>query len=394
MIAFFMTNFVYPVFYYPTNPDYSVFTYPFNVNVITKSTAIAYLGYSFFLLGISNYNEKYHNEERELFVFTEIKFNWLFIFTIVFFVLYILSGGLEALKNVYSGEGDITEVSISSYFYVLFSIACTLMVMFLFRQNTTKRIVAYGFIISFFLLLLLATGTRGFIVGIALIIIFTYNSYISKISRFKLVLLIALGSIVLTIVAYGRSTSISDGNWINEFKSNAEITSIFDFFGDLIMNNRNLYVLVDFADTVQYTYFFGMLSDIVSPIPGLFRYIISLVGVPKELMTAGGLPTFLEFGPDSSWGLGTNMVGEAYVAFGLYGVILSFFLFGYIVKISREAAEYNIYAYMIYYMFVSLIISYPRCPIFVINRNLAWGLLLIFALNLIGKRRYQSKLVS
>src|SRR5674476_395366 len=42
MIVFWLTNFVYPIFYYPTNPEFSVFNNPFNIEVITKSTSIAY----------------------------------------------------------------------------------------------------------------------------------------------------------------------------------------------------------------------------------------------------------------------------------------------------------------------------------------------------------------
>jgi ABC-type uncharacterized transport system permease subunit len=52
-----MTNFIYPVFYKPNNPNYTVFELPFNDNVISKSTAIAYLGFTFFAFGISIYKK-------------------------------------------------------------------------------------------------------------------------------------------------------------------------------------------------------------------------------------------------------------------------------------------------------------------------------------------------
>lgn len=387
MIVFWLTNFVYPVFYYQTNPDFSLFSYTFNVDIITKSTAIAYLGYSFFLLGISSYIKKDKKEkDKKKFIFTEVQFNWLFKLTIVFFGLFIATGGLDFLRNVYSGEGDINEVTLSSYFNILFSISCSLFAMFVFRQNNKKGILFYGFFTLLFLLLLLTTGTRGFIIGVVFILIFMYNSYIKQISSLTLIGGIILGAIILTFIAYGRSDNIIEGNWTDNFNSQAEISSIFDLFGDLVINNRNLYVLVDFADTVQNTYFFGMLSDLVSPIPGLFRFITSMVDIPKELMTGGALPTFLEFGTDSSFGLGTNMVGEAYVTFGLFGVVTFFYLIGLIVKVARNASDYNIYAYVIYYLFVSFIASYPRSSIFAINRNIAWALLLVFILTLIQKK--------
>ena len=71
---------------------------------------------------------------------------------------------------------------------------------------------------------------------------------------------------------------------------NIRIENIMDIFGDLIVNNRNLYVLVDYADTHELTFFHGMLIDIFSPIPRASSWLVKIFNEPIELLH-GGVPT-------------------------------------------------------------------------------------------------------
>jgi hypothetical protein len=193
------------------------------------------------------------------------------------------------------------------------------------------------------------------------------------------------GVVAMSFVVLIRNNDITQGNWIAEAQENANFTSVFDLFSDLIINNRNLYVLVDFADNVQHTHFFGMLTDIASPIPGLNRLLLDNINVPPELISGGALPTYLALGTDSSFGVGTNMVGEAYLAFGLPGVIVFFSLIGFVINISKRAMSYNIYAYVLYFLFASHAVFYPRAPILYQPRNIVWALLIVFGIVLIQK---------
>jgi len=132
-----------------------------------------------------------------------------------------------------------------------------------------------------------------------------------------------------------------------------------------------------------------MLVDIFSPIPGMTGFLVRTLNVPVELITGGALPTYLQFGHDSSFGLGTNMIGEAYISFGIMGIILFCYLIGHIIKITYYASRYNVYAYVIYYILVSHAVFYPRAPILYNPRSLIWSLLLTYAVFSITK--YQEK---
>ena len=383
-ISFGLTNFVYPVFYFPTNPHISLFNYPFNVLVINKGTALAYLGYTFFLLGITKMiNLNRLKIQKPDFKFNITIFEIFFLITLITFGLYLYFGGLDAIRSVYSGHGDIRKVGIYSYFNNLFTIACLLLAVFLFKLDKSKRFFYLSFI-AVFSLLILSTGSRGYILGLGSILIVGYANNVKKIPFLKIMTLIFVGAFVLFVIVNVRNKNLSDVNWF-DFLSKMKLNSVFDVFMDLIVNNRNLYVLTDYADKHPFTFFNGMLVDIFSPIPGMTNLLTNRLDVPVELMTGGALPTYLQFGSNSSFGLGTNMIGEAYISFGFIGVVLFCYLIGHIIKISYYASRYNVYAYVIYYLLVSHAVFYPRAPILFNPRFLIWSLLMTYGVYSITK---------
>lgn len=204
-------------------------------------------------------------------------------------------------------------------------------------------------------------------------------------------LFILIGSFFMTIIQTSRSQEFSSKSWSSSASKNVEIESPFDIFNDLIINNRNLYVLVDFADEHQNVFFLSAISDLTSPLPGLFRYVSDSMNVPKELISGGDLPTFLELGPNSDWGLGTNLVGETYVGYSYFGVCIILFLWGFAVRKSYDASENNIYAFVIYFLLVSHAIFFPRAFYLYQPRTVVWSLLLVFILLKITNALYRKR---
>ena len=125
-------------------------------------------------------------------------------------------------------------------------------------------------------------------------------------------------------------------------------------------------------------WFNGMLIDLATPIPGMAKYIVAWTGKPYELLSAQELSTYLELGKDSSWGIGCNMIGDAFRAGKYIGVSLSMFLIGTAVKESYYRSSTNIYWYTIYYLLVSYAVFYARAPILFPPRVLCWTLLLLW----------------
>lgn len=393
-----MVNFIYPIFYKPVNPNYTVFELPFNHNVISKSTAIAYLGFTFFILGISSYKKlKLRTSKIKIEKLPNFKINQFFIISIftisiISFIGYFVTGGLEELQRVYSGQGgDLNTVGIYSYFNNIFVICSNLLAIFVFLvKDKTIKIITFAFIFTCSLLML-TTGSRTLVLGLGLILIVSYGRFVKRITLPKMLFFLILGSFFMTFIQLSRSQEFSGGSWADSAGKNMEFETPFDIFNDLIINNRNLYVLVDFADQHQNTYFLSAISDISSPFPGLFSYISDNMNVPKELIYGGALPTFLEFGSASDWGIGTNLVGETYVGYSYYGVVIIMFLLGYILKRTYQASSNNINAFVIYFLLVSHAIFFPRAFYLYQPRTVVWSLLLIFILLRITNSLYKKK---
>lgn len=394
-----MTNFIYPVFYKPTNPNYTVFELPFNDNVISKSTAIAYLGFTFFALGISKYKKdkkvkkNLKKESLPSFKINNLFIRSIFIVALLAFIGYVATGGLTVIQKVYSSGdgGNLAEVGVYSYFNNVFVICALLLAIFVFLiKDKMTKIMAFAFIIICGLIML-TTGSRTLILGLGLILFVSYGTFERRITMPVMMLFILIGSFFMTVIQATRTQEFSTKSWSSEASKNVEIESPFDIFNDLIINNRNLYVLVDFADERQHVFFLSAISDITSPVPGLFRYVSESMNVPKELIFGGDLPTFLEFGPNSDWGLGTNLVGETYVGYSYFGVCIILFLWGFAVRKSYDASENNIYAFVIYFLLVSHAIFFPRAFYLYQPRTVVWSLLLVFILLKITNALYRKK---
>jgi oligosaccharide repeat unit polymerase len=392
-----MTNFIYPVFYKPNNPNYTVFELPFNDNIISKSTAIAYLGFTFFVLGISNYRKlkikRAKTNNKPSFKINSLFIKSIFLVAILSFIGYVATGGLSVIQKVYSSGdgGNLTEVGVYSYFNNVFVICANLLAIFVFLiKDKLTKVVTFIFIMVCGLMML-TTGSRTLILGLGLILIVSYGTFVRRITMPVMILFILIGSFFMTVIQKTRSQEFSTQSWITSASENIEIESPFDIFNDLIINNRNLYVLVDFADQYQHTFFLSTISDITSPIPGLFRYVSESMNVPKELIFGGALPTFLEFGENSTWGLGTNLVGETYVGYSYFGVTIIMFFLGFVVKKTYQASRYNVNALIIHFLLVSHAIFFPRAFYLYQPRTIVWSLLLVFILLKITNSFYRKK---
>jgi len=378
-ISFFFINFVYPVFVHPVAPDFSAFAFSFNIDIIPKSTAIAYLGYTSYLLGCTNILCKERIEPIPPAIKVETSHvTIIFLMVIFFFSCYIATGGLKAMKSVYGGDGDINEVGLYSYFKLLFTISSYLLAIYSFRLQTT---IKWVFIASLLvvMLLILSTGSRTLALGLALIMIVSYNNNIRRFRFYEIMIIAGMGVVVLYSIMLNRVSDISQN--VTDSINDSDVGWLNAFL-DLIINNRNLYVLVDYATTHSYTLFHGMLADLTAPIPGASSVLVSLTGEPIELIHGGMLPTYLEFGTGSAYGLGTNMVGEAFRSFGYPGTVIFMFAIGYVVKTTYYYSSSNTYLYLLYYLLVSHSIMYGRGPIIMDLRLITWALGLLYLINL------------
>ena len=375
-ISFFFCNFAYPLFYYTERPDYSFFNISFPTDVINRSTAIAYMGYAFFMLGQTRFFRMRREEpDPPRFKVGMNQYLFFFIAALSAFAGYLFFGGWQALQNVYSGNGNLRDVGIYSYFNNIFTLSAYLMAIFVFRIDKRYRWF-YVLVLLCSMGIIVSTGSRSLTLGLLLIIFVGFNNNIRRFRWSEMLVLMVIGVFGMFLVMTVRKMQVGD-SWMNAL-ANLHIQNPVDIFKDLTINCRNLYVLTDFGETHPNTWFHGMLVDVCSPIPGMTGWLVNHFQEPVELLHGGDLPTYLTFGANMSWGLGTNMIGEAFRSFGYAGVAVAMWLIGQIVKDSYYASSHNVYAYTIYYLFVSHAVIYPRAPLLFDPRTIVWTLLMVW----------------
>jgi len=383
MIAFYFTNFVYPVFYYPYNPHFSLFEYTFNEKIISYATAVAFMAYSFYMLGLLFMEKKWEEETFSLKPIDFEKFSkFFFRLTIVSFFLYLATGGHSALASEYSGGGDLIEKGISSYIYILFYVAIILLTIFIFKVQNNKNRIFYLFIACALMLFFVFLGSRTLPLALGVTLLVSYNNNQKKIPNVVFLSLIGFGALFLTFIMFARTVSFTDQAYLQSGLQRFEINSAWDLGMDLIINNRNLYTLIDFSNESSNTFGLTMLGGILSPIPFLQSFVCRFFEIPPDLIGSATFNTYLDFGAGSTFGLGTNVVSDVYLAFGVIGVVSFFLFFGWIVGKAEYYSKSNVYWNVVYFMFVSNSIFLCRSGYFDNLRPLIWALVITYLYNL------------
>jgi len=375
MLSFFFVNFAYPLFYADTCANWSFFEHLFNRQVINQATALGYLGYTWYMLGIVGIGERLEVKGERLEVKGE-RLVWMMrilgVMAVVSFGMFVATGGYTALSEVYSDGKNLRDVGIYSYFNNLFSISALLMAAFVFQLERQRRWVYLGLLVAF-ILCLLSTGSRQFSISLVVILLVSYNWHIYHLKGWQVAIVVFLGAVVLFGIMLMRTGG-----------KEQQYVSMWDMFEDLTINALNLYVLTDWGNSHDCTWLHGMLLDLCSPIPKLGSWLVDYTGEAPELLHGGDLPSYLLLGREAGWGTGTNMVGEAFRSFGLAGMCIVMWGIGAVIRWAYNHAGENIYWCVFYLLMVGHAVIYPRAPILYDPRTIIWSLVLLWGVKWIS----------
>lgn len=386
-ISFLFSNFIYPVFYIIDYTYVSSFVFSYNENVVNRSTAVALVGYCFYVLALTDYGNKYTalKKFRNKPVVSAKAIYLVVIGLFLAVIFFVFLGGYSITRAVYSGQLGVTVDinSIYGYFQILiFVFSVMLASIYYYSDNyLAKKISLYS--ILFVAIFMLSTGTRLLALNLFIILIAVYSREVNKISIKKTILFTFFGANVLYILML-----IRENQGLNfSFENNSLSGLPFDVFIDLIGTNRNLYVLYDYVEKNGSLLFLNELPVLLSTFP-FASFFIDLIPI-ETYKTSGLFPTYLTFGPNASYGLGTSMVGEAYLSLGIIGVVTVFFGFGLVIKKVKLASLSSIYFSVIYFYLVSQSVFYPRIDYFWGIKNIVWMCLLLVLINyFVRNKRY------
>lgn len=371
--AFFYTNYIYGLILYQINPNFSLFRLEFNENYICKGISLATLGYSAYSLGYSCqitpfklYKQKNINTKR----FKLIKYIVL-ILSIILLILMIPKFGMN-----YNETNALNFGTLGNYIYSITFIVFYFIIIILFTQYKQfhQNIIKDNLIIFSAILILniglLSIGSRTIPLRLILLTTFLYNLLVKPIPKKYLLTGGVIGLFFMYFIGATR-----EGGYADSISDNP----LIEMGNELIINNRSLFVLIEYADNKGITFGKTMLMNILSVVPFAQGLFLSIFGWTEADINSAYLVTDLYFGSrnvDRVIGLGTNVIGDIYLSFGTIGVIICMYLFGY--YLNKISCKKDLKSIIIYSMFICNSIYYTRSGILTPIREITWILLLYY----------------
>lgn len=372
-ISIYLTSFVYPVFIYNTsNRHYGMFSYDFNENIITYSTAVVYMAYCFLQLGLNSKRKRIRKQTSEYHLNINLykRLNILVIlFTFILFY-FLLNRGTDYFTNQFIYELNTHDRYMAYVFQATIPLAYSILI--LAFMLPVKRFTFFSaiFTVYVYTIIILSTGSRTIPLSIIILSLFLYNDKIKKMG-IPSVLILGISFVIIMALAgslRGGGEQITMSKISQESREAIEMrTDNYYLFGhELIICNRNLYFLINSTDKYGFTYGTSISSYFLAVVPFLRSIVISITGYPEYLMDSAQYNTFLSSGINHTKGLGTHAVADIYICWGILGVMIIFFFYGYIISLFKENKS-NIYYSIAYYIILSNAIYACRATIFNLN---------------------------
>lgn len=407
-IEIFFLIFYYILFYYPYqlyllglhdlgSNSYLTFTFERQVN---KSVILSTIGVISFYVGLIRRSQK--ND----FLFKSVFKNdfdkkldkkiavAILILLILFMGIYATTGLASMLSQAYIGanSGLVAQDSTSDGLYFLVnhfsSLAIAIIVIYYYKYRELKLYMIFLCCIAGgWSLLLLIIGDRNSFFIVAAMLIAGYYTLFKSIGRIRIVFFLLIALFVYQVIEISRQadergfTAIFDAvlapaNDLKKDDSSFTITTITTRAAiDVVPDQMNYFLgkfkLIGFAGIVPYS-----------------RKI--LVDPNDDFVTSSDVLSYSILGPVRTWSVGSNIVSDIYLDFGVLGVVFLMYGLGefasYITKKARRRGSSTLWL-TLYILCVGLYSELPRYSYDFPVRNIVWTLFLFYAVRFLSARR-------
>ncbi len=354
-VAFAFVNYVYPIVFYQVDPYFSLFGLSFPENYINRGTVMATIAYSCLSLGFIKYPNRGYSIYSSNYGFggnKDFVLYTIFLLVIMDIALFgvAMSGG--SVEDWGLG-GEIRGIVDVFVYYTIFR------QLFLNRGNNITRAVKtnklFWALLAGYVIFATLTGNRGILIRVGSLILLLYAILYHQIRKSVLAIIMISGIGVMFVIG-----AIRDSGSVKNAVDNS--TSVLSVGRDLTINNRSLFVLMEYADHKGFTYGQNFLSHLLSPIPYAQSTFLKISGWKLRDISSGTLVTDDFFENTATnierYGLGTNLIGDVYLAFGLFGVIALFYFLGVVISKVSYKAQIGSPVYLLVYslLFITAII--------------------------------------
>lgn len=376
-LSFFLTSFAYPLFVYDTPADrLNLVGQSINFNYLSKCSALCLIASSIYTYGYLkglnlrkclNYSRTSAIKVIDIIDSKYVKMLYIGIFVALFSmgVLFLKGGGSVVLIG-----GEL----LTSIFESIFPVVLLLNSLKVRPHNLIDFIKKNLFILLLCLLMIIVfirIGDRGliFTCGIQIVVV-----YIITVKRLKLVQILPLMIVGAVFMFTIRQMRMLD----NYTKESSSISSYYDFassyMGSYGADYGAWYYLSDLTNISQelclgFDYsqknglfhpFEEIILNVSSPIPLLPSFISNVIfGHPtSEYNTSMALNKYMAHIGDANFG--NHCVIDVYMCWGILGVLLVFYYFGYAVAKCYSNLFESILFAAIYILLVSHAVYIPR----------------------------------
>ena len=300
-----------------------------------KALALSNLGLLGFCIGY-RYRQGYEPKNFKNIKNVEVRQVWkkrLLYISAFFIYLYLILVPKDFKYGVES-EGGIAT-SIMSYIISIFIVILVLYSRDFRNQNRSDWFSYFKkplILMIVYIGLIVVTGRRTEAIRVASLLMFCYFYCLGNKVNYKKVFI--YGILFLTLFSVvGVLRSLQSGNVAESLKIIQEYQSVSPFTRELAGSVNTVHIAMShYPQQYGYTYggtFFPGFLKIIPGLSGVYNYLFVPPGVD---INSDMIITKLYFGNDISFGLGSSVVADNYIAFGPLGMVIIMFLFGLFVR--------------------------------------------------------------
>jgi oligosaccharide repeat unit polymerase len=300
--------------------------------------------------------------------------------TLVLLFFYLKNGLSLLLIGRYTGSRT-GNVAVDGVFNLvtLFSIINLSLIFYFyyFFRTLTWYIIVLISLIVIWLMILLIIGDRGHLLFFALIIMSGYSSFFKKISVKYLFIYLFIGLFFYKTIELSRK--LEDRSFTGIIETVEEQLYSDNSEGGMFSKDNSFFTTtVGFRGTfylVPYHYDYSLGHYNMVGVAGVIPFTRRLILKKNEFATTSDFLTNKLRGGYSTMGIGTNVVSDLYIEFGLIGVVIFMFLLGkysLFIENKIKGKNYSIIWFILYFVSLASISEISRYTYSSPIRNCAW----------------------
>lgn len=318
----------------------------YDTTVVCKALCMANIALNSFLLGyilMKSKSLKKDDETQYTYEFKSTKI--LYYICTILILLYIITIDKNYLFNGYGRNQQMGDIAFHIGIWIQGVLTAFVVIESYIVKNKYKNMSFKCYVRTFYrpivlcvimIILILMSGRRTEALRFILLLLISFL-YIQnyKIKIYKIFIPIILFSLLFYVISQIRlsgNTSISE-----TLKSITNIKSIFPPTQELAFNISSLHIALSEVP-LHYPFLYGIptLLGILIIIPGIQSLILQHIPIPIIFQSSVNLICFAALGEVRYYTLGTSILADIYINFGIIGIILLPLLWGILIRKIEE----------------------------------------------------------